>query len=505
MKNVVEQKLESLTTMPSTSTGHDLRSGADWIACATPQEQEEFLKGLEESTLLALPYLFDFWALPHQLPPEGDWRTWVVMGGRGAGKTRAGAEWVRAEVEGSRPLDIGRSRRVALVGETIEQAREVMVFGDSGILACSPPDRRPKWEATRKRLVWPNGAVAQVFSAHEPESLRGPQFDAAWVDELAKWKRAEDAWDMLQFGLRLGPQPRQDVPHAPRLAAAAEPWPGGVAVYSSVGDSGFSLNSVVSNAAILGQTETELHYAPTGLWDKGEALRVRLSGGVLSSATDEEIFAGANAIAIGDGSSEGWEIFQFAVAELVGESTYVLSKRLRGQLGTDSDMRDVWPVGSTVVLLNQNVVQIDLQSDARGLARFYRIGPSGRPVDDPSYQQSHIAFNGVGLRPYRPCHLSLASEANGDISLSWTRRTRIDGDIWLGTDVPLGETSEAFLVRIIDDEEKIHREVTVQENLFHYSLAMQAADGFGSGFQIAVAQISEAYGPGPFASVVVPG
>ncbi|WP_095597129.1 DNA-packaging protein [Actibacterium pelagium] len=202
--------------MHSTSTGPDLRSGADWIACATPQEQEEFLKGLEESTLLALPYLFDFWALPHQLPPEGDWRTWVVMGGRGAGKTRAGAEWVRAEVEGSRPLDIGRSRRVALVGETIEQAREVMVFGDSGILACSPPDRRPKWEATRKRLVWPNGAVAQVFSAHEPESLRGPQFDAAWVDELAKWKRAEDAWDMLQFGLRLGPQPRQCVTTTPR-------------------------------------------------------------------------------------------------------------------------------------------------------------------------------------------------------------------------------------------------------------------------------------------------
>ncbi|MCA8882318.1 MAG: DNA-packaging protein, partial [Rhodobacteraceae bacterium] len=134
----------------------------------------------------------------------------------GAGKTRAGAEWVRREVEGSRPLDPGHSRRVALVGETIEQVREVMVFGDSGILACSPPDRKPVWEATRKRLVWPNGAIAQVFSAHEPESLRGPQFDAAWVDELAKWKKAEDAWDMLQFGLRLGETPRQVVTTTPR-------------------------------------------------------------------------------------------------------------------------------------------------------------------------------------------------------------------------------------------------------------------------------------------------
>jgi len=195
---------------------HGLRSGADWLASATPETVEEFLNGLSEGALLALPFLFDFWALDHQVPPDGDWRSWVVMGGRGAGKSRAGAEWVRSEVEGARPLDKGRSRRVALVGETLDQVREVMVFGDSGLLACSPPDRRPRWEATRKRLVWPNGAVAQAFSAHEPESLRGPQFDAAWVDELAKWKKAQDAWDMLQFALRLGDDPRQVVTTTPR-------------------------------------------------------------------------------------------------------------------------------------------------------------------------------------------------------------------------------------------------------------------------------------------------
>ncbi|HSF62830.1 MAG TPA: terminase family protein [Paracoccaceae bacterium] len=174
------------------------------------------MSSLGDNALLSLPWLFEFWALPHQLPPEGEWRTWVILGGRGAGKTRAGAEWVRSEVEGATPGDPGRSRHVALVGETVEQAREVMVFGQSGILACSPPDRRPEWEAGRKRLVWPNGAVAQVFSAHEPESLRGPQFDAAWVDELAKWKRGQEAWDMLQFALRLGPQPRQVVTTTPK-------------------------------------------------------------------------------------------------------------------------------------------------------------------------------------------------------------------------------------------------------------------------------------------------
>jgi phage terminase large subunit-like protein len=160
--------------------------------------------------------LFEFWALPHQVAPEGDWRAWVILGGRGAGKTRAGAEWVRSRVEGARPLDPGVSARVALVGETIDQAREVMVFGESGILACSPPDRRPEWQAGRKRLVWPNGAVAQVFSAHEPEALRGPQFDAAWVDELAKWKKARETWDMLQFALRLGDAPQVCVTTTPR-------------------------------------------------------------------------------------------------------------------------------------------------------------------------------------------------------------------------------------------------------------------------------------------------
>ncbi|MBC7132843.1 MAG: DNA-packaging protein [Roseovarius sp.] len=193
-----------------------MRSAAAWIVSEGPDAQEDFLAALTEGELFALPWIFEFWAMPHQLPPDGDWRTWVILGGRGAGKTRAGAEWVRAQVEGARPLDPGRCNRLALVGETVDQVREVMIFGESGIMACSPPDRRPEWQATRKRLLWPNGATAQVFSAHEPESLRGPQFDGAWVDELAKWKRARETWDMLQFGLRLGEDPRVCVTTTPR-------------------------------------------------------------------------------------------------------------------------------------------------------------------------------------------------------------------------------------------------------------------------------------------------
>ncbi len=164
-----------------------------------------------------MPHLFDIWAHPqHQLEPDGDWTTWVILGGRGAGKTRAGAEWVRAQVEGPTPLAAGRAARFALLGETLDQVRGVMIDGESGILAVSPNDRRPQWQATRRRLLWPNGAEARVFSAADPESLRGPQFDAAWSDELAKWRKCREAWDMLQFGLRLGDRPRQLVTTTPR-------------------------------------------------------------------------------------------------------------------------------------------------------------------------------------------------------------------------------------------------------------------------------------------------
>jgi phage terminase large subunit-like protein len=181
--------------------------------------RNEFLTVLTTGERLALPYLFEFWAHDHQIAPEGDWRSWVILGGRGAGKTRAGAEWVRKMVEGPRPLDAGRCKRLALIGETFDQAREVMIFGDSGIMACSPPDRKPSWVSTRRCLVWPNGAEAMVYSAHDPEALRGPQFDGAWVDELAKWRKARETWDMLQFGLRLGEAPRVCVTTTPRNVA----------------------------------------------------------------------------------------------------------------------------------------------------------------------------------------------------------------------------------------------------------------------------------------------
>ena len=169
-----------------------------------------FLKKLTPREARLLTEDWRFWARDDQLAPGGQWTTWLVLGGRGAGKTRAGAEWVNGEVAS------GRAGRIALVGETLGDAREVMIDGPSGLRTIARADERPRYEVTRKRLLWPNGAVGHVFSAGEPESLRGPQFDAAWGDELAKWRYAEAAWDMLQFGLRLGENPRQVMTTTPR-------------------------------------------------------------------------------------------------------------------------------------------------------------------------------------------------------------------------------------------------------------------------------------------------
>ncbi|MEI2384638.1 terminase family protein [Breoghania sp. JC706] len=153
------------------------------------------------------------------MPPEGNWTTWLVMGGRGAGKTRTGAEWVRGMALGLSPYAREPVGRIALVGETQGDVREVMVEGVSGLLAVHPAGQRPQWQPSRRRLEWANGAVAQAFSAEDPEALRGPQFAAAWCDELAKWKNAEETWDMLQFGLRLGERPRQVATTTPRPIA----------------------------------------------------------------------------------------------------------------------------------------------------------------------------------------------------------------------------------------------------------------------------------------------
>jgi phage terminase large subunit-like protein len=148
-------------------------------------------------------------ARPNQLPPPGDWQVWLLLAGRGFGKTRTLAEWVCQQAAS------GQASRIALVGATAADARDVLVEGQSGILAVSPSWFKPVYESSKRRLTWPNGAIATTFSAEEPERLRGPQHDAAVCDELGSWSRPE-TWDMLQFGLRLGRHPRCLVATTPR-------------------------------------------------------------------------------------------------------------------------------------------------------------------------------------------------------------------------------------------------------------------------------------------------
>ncbi|MDR3376651.1 MAG: terminase family protein, partial [Ancalomicrobiaceae bacterium] len=189
---------------------------AAFRACRQPREIEAFLAGLSAIEIDVLRNDWSTWARPDQMPPPGDWTTWLLLGGRGAGKTRAGAEWVKAMALGHPPFTTAGIGRIALVGETYADVRDVMIEGVSGLLSVHRRAERPVWRTSLRRLEWANGAIAQAFSSEDPESLRGPQFGAAWSDEIAKWRHAEECWDMLQFGLRLGDNPRQVATTTPR-------------------------------------------------------------------------------------------------------------------------------------------------------------------------------------------------------------------------------------------------------------------------------------------------
>ena len=293
-----------------------------------------------------------------------------------------------------------------------------------------------------------------------------------------------------------------EVPHAPHIAVAADPWPGSAAVYSSPSDSGYKLNRVVRAPATVGETETDLPAARAGVSGHGPALRVRLYAGALASASWNAVLSGANLAAIGSGAGE-WELVQFQRAELVAPMTYELSVRLRGQAGTDGVMPPVWPAGSRFVLVDEALEQIELASTARGLVRHFRIGPASKAYGDPSYVAEEHAFNGVGLRPYAPAHLR-SRWSGKDLSVSWIRRTRIDGDRWDLPEVPLGEATEAYLIRVRKNGATV-RERTISTSEWSYTAAMRSSDGVAPPFDVEVAQISERFGPGSFARRTVQG
>ncbi len=188
-------------------------------ACNGKTSNARATNNLSDEELLAISFDWQLWAREDQLPPLGDWHTWLVLGGRGSGKTRTGAEWVRGLALGLPGFSDKPIARIALVGETLEDVRSVMIEGESGLLAVHPKHQRPHFESSKHLLTWPNGSIAQMFSGNRPDGLRGPQFAAAWCDELCKWRYPQETWDMLQFALRLGQRPRQIVTTTPRPIA----------------------------------------------------------------------------------------------------------------------------------------------------------------------------------------------------------------------------------------------------------------------------------------------
>ena len=186
----------------------DSLSIMDQLARLPEEETEKFFEIIAQKPEEAL-FSWDFWSRPKQRTPDGNWRIWLILAGRGFGKTRTGAEFVREQV------NIGNSSHIALVGPTAATVRDTMIEGESGLLKIYPKEERPRYEPSKRRVTFKNGAVATAFSADEPDRLRGPNHDLAWADELCAW-RYPDAWDMLQLGLRIGKNPRAIVTTTPK-------------------------------------------------------------------------------------------------------------------------------------------------------------------------------------------------------------------------------------------------------------------------------------------------
>lgn len=287
-----------------------------------------------------------------------------------------------------------------------------------------------------------------------------------------------------------------ETPHAPRIAVAAEPWPGGVAVYRQ-GSAGLALDRVLRASATLGRTASALMPGPVSRWDEANELVVVLSSGVLSSADALAVLGGANRAALETPEGE-WEVIQFRTAELIAPDSFRLSGLLRGQAGTESAMREPLEAGARFVLLDEAVEELGLAEAERGLERQWVYGPVPLPFDDPTYESVSRSFAGIGLRPLSPVHPRAKRMPDSAIRIGWIRRTRVGGDSWMGLDVPLGEEMEAYEVEICDGDRVKRVLVSATAEVF-YSTADQEAD-FGHSepafLDVRIYQMSRSFGRG---------
>jgi hypothetical protein len=298
-----------------------------------------------------------------------------------------------------------------------------------------------------------------------------------------------------------------EVAGVPRLAAYAEPW-ARVNVFRSPATSGYLLDQLVINRSTIGRTLFDFYSGPLWNWDMANSLYVQVpSSQGLFSLEDLFVLAGGNTCAIRNADGQ-WEILQFATAELVAADQYKLTRLLRGQLGSEYAMRSPVAAGAPFVVLDATVMQSSIAVTERHNPWNWKWGPSTKTIDDPTYQVTSFSFDGVGLRPYSPVQLAgTRNLSTFDWTLSWIRRTRIDGDNWEAPDVPLGEEVELYDVEIINiGTGAVVRTTRVGQPSFGYTSAMQVAD-FGSNqaqVKFTVYQVSLAYGRGTGTTRTVP-
>ncbi len=331
-------------------------------------------------------------------------------------------------------------------------------------------------------------AVATDPSVYEP--LTGPSRAPGFGQGLVLYGRPLVVF--LDLPLLTG----DEVAWAPTAAAFASPWPGEVFVLKSASDSGYALDTALTRPAAIGETTADFYSGPLWRWDEGGSLSIRLINGGCASLDDLLVLGGANALAVQNGDGD-WEVLQYASATLTAPNEWRLTRLLRGQAGTEGAMRDPVPARARVVLLDRAPAQLALTQDQYGLPFHYLWGPKGKGLSDPAFQGAVMSFDGVGLRPLSPVHLSAVWQG-GDLVLGWIRRTRIGGDSWDQTEVPLAEESEAYQLTIGA------RVVTVTEPTTTYTAAEIAADGgVATPFRFSVAQLSTAYGSGQSAEAEI--
>jgi hypothetical protein len=286
-----------------------------------------------------------------------------------------------------------------------------------------------------------------------------------------------------------------------RLAITANPWPGSVAIWKSSDGASFEVAAVAAAPCAIGETLDALPVGPTARWDRASSMRVKLYGGALASISDARVLEGGNAAAV-QNSAGDWEILQFANAELVDSQTWLLSRLLRGQAGSESAMANPLPSGAPFVVLGAHMIPIALGLDTLDRPMQLRVVASGRNHDDPVAVALTLTPGNTALKPLAPVHVA-ASRAGDGVHISWIRRTRIDGDGW-GIEVPLGEESEAYALDILSGGSVV-RTIACAVPQALYATADELAD-FGTpqtSLHIRVAQISSTVGAGYAAEITL--